>query len=365
MFAVIPDFPPPSIDGRMRAVKAVSMKHTLFATLDEMLAPDALSAYGVDPVRDVRCVPIHKGEANSGSRFYRVETNDSIGSRYILKRTQSETDPTIPALHNDLNRTVLTWQHGFLDRLSSEIVHTIVACSHDDKGYAILMHDVSDALMLGDKPFTTADHARFIDTMAAMHVEFWENAQLSAPSLGLHSPSYFFTTPGVEGWAFVEQFLESDVAKVVRTLLQNPQPLYDALSRYPSTLVHNDLWWANLGIVRDGHTRVVMLDWDFATLAPPAVELAYYIGENTGFLPASNEAVIEEYRSNLAQRLGIQFDERWWLPQVDLSLLGCFLRRGKWLLLAASHATHEQERTPYMDELAWWSKQIRRGAQRL
>jgi aminoglycoside phosphotransferase (APT) family kinase protein len=229
------------------------------------------------------------------------------------------------------------------------------------------MRDVSGALMPEGKPFTIADHNQFLDTMATMHAAFWGDAQLDDSRLGLRSPAYFFTSQmdGAEGCDLLEHLLEPDVAKVVRTLLQNPQPLYDALVRYPSTLVHNDLWWANLGIIRGEYSRVVMLDWDFATLAPPAVELAFYIGENTGYLPVPNDAVVEAYRIRLEQHLGPRFDEEWWLPQVDLCFLGCFLRRGKWLLLAVSWVSEENQRTQYMDELAWWSDHIRRGAQRL
>ena len=115
-------------------------------------------------------------------------------------------------------------------------------------------------------------------------------------------------------------------------------------------------------IVPGAQPRVVVLDWDFATCAPPAVDLAFYIGENTGLLPVSNEAVIDQYRSGLAGQLGTRFDEHWWQPQVDLSLLGCFLRRGKWRLLTASRAADEQS-TSVAADLAWWSDRIVRGAQ--
>ena len=340
------------------------MKHTLFATVDEMLNPDVMGALGETPVKTVSCVPLHKAEAYSGSRFYRVETNDRAGPSYILKRVPPANGSAIPPLSNAINPTVSTWQYGILDQLPSGIEHAVVACSHDDAGYAILMRDMSAGLMPEGKPFTIADHTHFLDTMSALHAAFWSNSRRSEPNLEPLRSSYFFTMPGAEGWAFVENYLEPDIANVVRTLLQNPQPLYDALLRYPPTLVHNDLWWANLGIVRGEHSRVVMFDWDFATLAPPAVDLAFYIGENTGYLPVSHDAVVEAYRSRLEQRLGDRFDERWWLPQVELSFLGCFLRRGKWILLAASQSTDEQ-RTRLDDELAWWSNYIRRGAQRL
>jgi hypothetical protein len=339
------------------------MPRTLFASVEEMLAPHTLSALGTAPVRNVRCVAVRQAEANSGSRFYQVETSDRAGPRYVLKRTSQEKDPTLPASYKDPNRSVAVWQQGILDRLSPNIDHAIVACSHDGAGYAILMRDVSETLMPGDKRFSVADHALFLDTMAAMHTSFWEDPGLRDSILGSGHPAYFMIDPAAEGWAFMEEFLEPDVAQVVRSLLRNPGPLYDALMRYPATLVHNDLWWANLGIVRGEHPRVVMLDWDFASLAPAAVDLVQYLGENFGVLPRSDEEVVEEYRSCLARRLGARFDERWWLPQLDLCFLGDFMRRSKWLLLVISQTTDEQERAQYLDRLAWWSGAVRRGAQ--
>jgi hypothetical protein len=270
--------------------------------------------------------------------------------------------PTLPDPYNDLNRSVAVWQYGILERLPSNIDHAIVACSHDGAGYAILMHHVRGALMLGDTRFSVADHAFFLDAMAVMHAAFWEDPLLRASPLGSAHPAYFMIDPAAEGWAFVEELLELDVAQVVRSLLRNPRPLYDALARYPSTLVHNDLWWANLGIVRGEDARVVMLDWDFASLAPPAVDLVQYIGENFSLLPRSDETVVEEYRSCLARHLGSRFDERWWLPQLDLCLLGDFLRRSKWILLAASTASDEEQRAQHLSRLAWWSSAVRRGA---
>jgi hypothetical protein len=338
------------------------MPHALFASVDEMLDPDTLSALGAASVRDVRCVPVRQPEAYSGSSYSIVETNGRAGPRYFLKRTPPAKDPAIPGSFADLNRTVAVWQHGILNRLPPNIDHAIVACSHDGAGYAILMRDVSETLMPGDKRFSVADHALFLDSMTAMHAAFWEDPRLSDSLLGMGHPAYFGIDPAAEGWAFVEELLEPDVAHVVRSLLQNPGPLYDALARYPATLVHNDLWWANLGIIRGEHPRVIMLDWDFVALAPPAVDLVQYIGENFWVLPRADEAAVEEYRSSLARRLGARFDEGWWLPQLDLCLLGDFMRRSKWILLAISRATNDQERAQHLERLVWWSGAVRRGA---
>ncbi len=336
------------------------MVRALFASIDEMLAPAVLGAFATGPVHSVRCVPMSQADANSGSRFYQVETNDGAGARLILKR--SVPSPYLPPAYNDPNRSVAVWQHGLLDRLPPNIDHAMLAYSRDGAGYAILMRDVSETLMPGDKPFSGADHRLFLDTMASMHAAFWEDPALKRSPLARGDAAYLLLEPTAEAWAFVEDFLEPDVAHLVQSLLDNAQPLYEALAQYPATLVHNDLWWANLGIARSDDARAVILDWDFASFAPPAVDLAHYIGENAGLLPASDQAVVSAYRALLAQRLGSRFDDGWWLPQLELCVLGDFLRRGKWLLHALAHTTDEHERIQSLNRLMWWSDAIRRGA---
>jgi hypothetical protein len=336
------------------------MTRPLFTSVDEMLVPAVLSALESRSVHSIRRVPVRQAEANSGSRFYQVETNNGTGPRYILKRT--EPSPYLPPSYNDPNRSVAVWQHDILDRLPPAIEHAMVACSHDGAGYAILMRDVSETLMPGDRGFSSVDHARFLDTMATMHAIFWEDPHLKSSPLASGDPAYLLLEPGAEGWAFVEKFLVTDVAQVVRSLLVDPRPLYKALMQYPATLVHNDLWWANLGIIRSEVMRVVILDWDFASLAPPAVDLAHYIGENAGLLPDSDQAIVAAYRALLAQRLGSRFDDRWWLPQLELCVLGDFLRRGKWLLRGIAQMTDEHEHAQCLNRLAWWSNAIRLGA---
>jgi hypothetical protein len=343
------------------------MEHTLFTTVDEMLDPDALSALGSVSVSSSRCIPLDTVEAYSGSTFYRIETNDQRGPRYVLKRMPS----VVTGSNDNRHPSVTCWQHGLLDRLPSEIVQVTAACSHDGTGFALLMHDVHTELMPQSEHFTRVDNARFLDAMAAMHAAFWEDPQLNNPHLGLYSPCHLYprfplqTAQDAEGWTLLEQFIEPEVAQPIRALLRNPTALCDALSRYSSTLVHNDLWWANLGIRREPQAQVIMLDWDFATIGPPAVDLAFYLGENAAFLPITKDEVIEQYRKGFMQRLGSRFDDRWWLPQVELGSLGCFLRRGKWLLLGAFHATNDTERTQLIGELNWWSHHAQLGVQQL
>ncbi len=78
-----------------------------------------------------------------------------------------------------------------------EIVHPVVACARNGTGWAILMRDVSDALIpdaLGKMPISRADHRRYLDALAALHAAFWDDPAIVAPALGYCRPSHVYTT---------------------------------------------------------------------------------------------------------------------------------------------------------------------------
>jgi hypothetical protein len=79
-------------------------------------------------------------------------------------------------------------------------------------------------------------------------------------------------------------------------------------------------------------------------------------------LPASYEEVIDQYRACLAARLGDRFDERWWRPQLDLALLGHFLRFGGLLVWRMTYHDDPAVREHYRTVLAWWTERALDGA---
>jgi hypothetical protein len=164
------------------------------------------------------------------------------------------------------------------------------------------------------------------------------------------------------GWAFLDEVAPPDIVDLVRALHRDSRPLCAALERYPRTLVHGDPKCANVGIEPSPGGRVVLLDWQFVTVAPPAVDLSWFLAMFTTVLPCSLDEAIEEYRTALAQRLGSRFDERWWQPQLDLGLLGQFLRMGHMLM----GRTRQEHWAPFHEHfralLPWWFDRMRAGA---
>ena len=108
--------------------------------------------------------------------------------------------------------------------------------------------------------------------------------------------------------------------------------------------------------------RILLLDWQLVTRAPPAVDLAFFLSLFSAVVPASNEDVIEQYRDRLAARLGDRYDDRWWRPQLDLAFLGHFLRFGALLLARMTGHEDPAVREHYRSELAWWTARALAGA---
>jgi hypothetical protein len=90
------------------------------------------------------------------------------------------------------------------------------------------------------------------------------------------------------------------------------------------------------------------------------VDLAWYLSANDRMLPVTKDEAVASYRDNLAWRLGTLFDEAWWRPQCELSLLTGFLQLGWGQALSVTDPDEsEAVRTFARAELDWWSRHIR------
>ncbi len=357
------------------------MERTLYPSIEAMLAPEVLSTLAGQPLLSVQTFPLVAAYNKSGSRLLLVETNGGQGPRFILKRVSLDWDWQMRATGDYHCRAVALWQQGIFDRLPPEIEPGVVACARDGRDWAILMKDFRSVLMPYDL-LGVADNAVILEAMAALHATFFELPDLTDPALNLCRLEHVYTVFGPqtgrrevgrpdevpsrirEGWELIQTEVEPDVAKITLDLVDNPESLCRALARYPHTLVHGDWRHANQGLLREEQpVQTVLLDWQLATVAPPGVELGRYLGTNSALLPISKEAAIEYYRRRLAARLGDRFDESWWRPQLELSLLGGFVQDGWAIVLKATrwHITDHQ-REHWQADLRWWSERVRAGA---
>jgi hypothetical protein len=359
------------------------MDRAPLASLDEMLSPKTLSRLCGESIGSVVLAPFTGGHSASGSSFLAVETNDGHGPRFVVKLSSPACDWIVRATGDECGREVLVWSSGLLDQLPPEIVHPVVACAQDGAGWAILMRDVSDDLLrdpMGTTPISRADHRRYLDALAAMHVAFWESPWAAETGRGLTTPWHLYTAFSPEtgqreaghpnevvgeirhGWEIFRELAEPDVADLVHRLCQNPAPLCAALARYPQTIVHGDPRGNNIGIRRIPEPRVVLLDWHLVSKVPPGVDVAWYLWALGIKLPVARETTIAWYRDQLAHRLGDRFDESSWRPQMALSLLGQVLRGGWGIAWDAAYAPDPVYRTWNRQELAWWCQRAREGA---
>ena len=329
------------------------MEHTLFPTIEAMLAPGALSEMTGESITAVSQKPLSSEYGRSGSRILLISTNEGAGPTFILKRVSLAWDWLMRSTEDTLCRSVTLWQHGILDEMPPEIAHGVVACSRDGDGWAILMENVGDKIVLFD-PFTEAENAFFLNAMAAFHAKFWQSDALHNLGLGLCKLSHVYNMFNprtaraeingdnniprrvIEGWELAQFNLPIDVFEILQRLLEDTEPLIEALERYPQTLVHGDWRHANQACA-PGVMHLYLLDWQLAVPAPPVVDLARYLITNSPLLPISKDAVIELYRQRLAARLGEQFSNDWWEPQLALSLLGGFLQDGWAVVLKATN----------------------------
>lgn len=354
------------------------MTHTLFPSVDALLAPATLSRLTGQPVTGVTLRLLTPEFGRSGSRILAVITNDGEGPRLILKRVALAWDWLMRTTEDTRCRSVTLWQAGLFDQLPAELAHGVLACARDGDGWAILMHDVGDMLVLFD-PFTEAENVFFLNAMAALHARFWQSPALHDPALGLCRLDHLYRlfAPAtaraeldddnaiprhvVDGWEQAQRTLPADVWATVERLLADPAPLCRALARYPVTLVHGDWRHANQACA-PGVAHLIMLDWQLAAVAPPAVDLARYLITNSPLLPGGKDRTIAHYRAGLAARLGAAFADAWWTPQLALALLGGFVQDG-WALVLKATTWHvgAKHRDQWQADLPWWIERVREG----
>ena len=363
-------------------------------SVEELLDPALLSEAAGETITGVSRRRLSADFAHSGSELHLLEceTGGAAGPpagpgveapRFVLKRLALEWDWLMRITEDDRCRSVALWEQGLFDRLLPEIDPCVVGCARDREGWAILMRDVGQ-FMVTNRGFSEVQNRRFLEAMAAMHAEFFEDPAPTAPEVGLselrHVYEMFAPRTALrkdagsgdilnriqEGWKTVRTLCPGEVVDAVGPLLEDATPLVEALQQYPRTLVHGDFRHSNLAVLPAGFAggpeRTALLDWQLAVYAPVSVELGRYIGANSPFLPGSKEALLSHYRDALAGRLGSRFSEEWWLPQLELGLLGGFVQDGWAIALkATTWQVGEAYREHWLADLEWWAERVRAG----
>lgn len=209
-------------------------KYNLFDSVEQMLAPEALSELLAKPVTRVEVQPMNGHSGFAGSQLSYVDTN---AGRLVLKRMSIARDWIMYATEDHQCRAVRLWQYGLLDQLLPEIEHRIVASAHDGDGWAILMDDLSGSFYTWET-FPPQLVPISIDCLARIYAAFWNDPRLHDERLGLACPAsflnYYFKSRGVtsdargilphwtrDGWDAMKDLLNTDVFHQMVALHEN------------------------------------------------------------------------------------------------------------------------------------------------
>jgi len=190
-----------------------------------------------------------------------------------------------------------------------------------------------------------ADYRTAVEALAQLHDRFW--------GLGEDLGTYTWLSRPLEAdfdvhLAVAAQSLEKIVEKgqpgslagapariqVLSTLIEQADDVVAPLRDLPSTLLHGDYWPGNIAVVSRGEQ--IAYDWQQTAVGPGVIDLLTFVNMSGWWfspLPLARQEMIEIYRSELDDRLGISWDEESWSRQWDHALMWRFLQ--EWIDLLA------------------------------
>ena len=248
--------------------------------------------------------PIEGHDGRTGATIERVLLAD--GTWLVVKRTSAETD-LVTRLVGKSGRTGPLWASGVLPDLPPGVDSAVLDGWPEDDAWVIAMRDVSEWMVGWDRVLSRAECRRVLAAAAAVHHRFRgrrvghlfsiaDRTALFAPSrmrAWAHGPNPLPRLV-LRGWQHFATLAPTEILQAVAAIHDRPGLLINALSRYEATLIHGDLWPVNVALEPD---RVVLLDWDVATWAPPALEVAWWIAGAAANVAATREQILDDFRA--------------------------------------------------------------------
>jgi hypothetical protein len=319
-------------------IKRIEPHHAIYSSVDELLDPETLGRLLSKPVTRVEDHPMNGHSGLAGGQLSYVETD---AGRLVLKRMSIASDWIMFASDDKYCRSIRLWQYGFLDQLSPNLEHRIIACARDGEGWAILMDDLTGHVYAWDRPMEAKLVTVFLDVLSIIHATYWNDPRLKEPHLGLCNPAQLLDQSSLPmaqkykhlsmglipewvrvGWKVMEALLEPDVFEQLHNLSENPQPLFDSLTQYSFTLLHGDYRAENLAYLK----QPVAIDWQEATCSLMTIDLAWFVRQDFVRETMGQVHAVNYYRQRLEANLGQPFDDTIWQAMVDLGFLVDTLR---------------------------------------
>jgi hypothetical protein len=304
----------------------------------------------------------------SGASLERVRLRD--GRSVVVKRVTPETDFTLAVFGQLIAQEFLLWQSGGLERLPRNVAHVVIdGWTEGDDTTVIVMRDLGDAVLTWDDRLDASRCRWMLERVASLHRAYLGDPPTAVaplcPLLGLFAPTRItgpahqgdeLLSAALRGWEYFGDgvLVPRDVSEAVFAVLDDVQPLADALTAGPVTLTHGDLATVNMAFDGD---QLVLLDWAMPTAAPGALDLARFLVGCGHVVDLDLDAIIRIY----SKAAGPAYDE----DSMQLALLSalCWLGWNKVLDIVESgdEAVRERERA----SLAWWVTKARMALEKV
>lgn len=292
------------------------------------------------------------GGGNSGAALARLRRPS--GEIVIVKEIRDGGDWLGRALGGGA-RSAELWRDGVLGRLPDGLDPAVLDAFRSAGSWWLVMRDVSAGLLGDERRLARDESARILALATEMHERFRgeEIPSLADPGARLTTASLAVTAAEEGGNDLLpKQFPAAwdafrlaapAVAGPIDRLVADPRPLVERLARGGLTLTHGDLRDDNLALEGE---RVVLLDWDMATAATPAVEFAWYLCHDAWRIDATHDEIAADFRAAAGDRVG---DD-----DLALGLISGLVMYG-WVF-GHSALVHPDpaERAWAEAELAWW-----------
>lgn len=291
----------------------------------------------------------HNG--HSGSPIDRVVL--ASGETVVVKRSSPQTD-VFAKLTRDNGRVIEMWTSGIFDRMPAAIDHATLAVLPDQDGWLIVMRDVADSLVADDRVLSRDEIERILSAVDAMHTAFLGQRMAGMcpfdDYLTAYLPRAADLVPRMAA-SFAqarEAFTAAaapDIVDLVARGREDPGLFERLFARCEKTLIHGDLFPPNIGFCDE---RLVLIDWSFATNAPAAFEIAFFLlWSDTGWcatLGVPRDEILDTYREIAGDRCDA--------TTLSIGIISAF----------ALCAPALSERPEALD---WWTQRVRQELKRI
>lgn len=347
-----------------------------YPSVDAMLEPTELAGLLVRSVESVVLSPVTTlNWSTTEAVFQSVHVDGEATPAAVIKRICWSQDWQAIATEDTRGREIAIWETGVLDRLPPAMGHAVRGAARFADGAAVLMDDLTAHLLPGDTDVTPARVRGVLRGMAAMHARFWEDPPIgelgaamcqleqrvallspaSLRALGRVLPTNELVATFPDGWDRLPRRVDPGIARDLQTLADDPAPFVRALDGYPTTLLHGDLWIAN--VAWDGQ-RAIPIDWQ-PTAAPSGYDLAYFV-YMLGGGPLHPDEAMAVYREMLAAELGPGVSLAWWDDHLDICIAAVVAAMAPVLALFSPDPHDPRVHAPW-DTPVWWAERAARG----